>query len=713
MKIEVYGVLGEKLEQWESDFPLQELAARVEYRPHSKLFRLDEKVVSGEDLLSIDLKLHKKLELYLSPRGPLLTLPGLILLGLTVVTGLIKLVFFRPQQQQQQDVIRNDADRSPVNTYAGRTNRSRPQSRIPDIYGTHRIYPDLIAPEFWEYVGRSQRISYLMALGLGSYQINDIRLGDTPIELVSGISVIVHPPGEPLSFFNLVVRNVDNLQSTELRLNEFTPYFTLRGDQQIDIWVDLEFPNGVYFVALADPGDIEAARIEIEVQVINESGSYNRSFIYQLDSDSQQSLVYTFKVSQFLGQLPPDTYRIRFRNILDFQEVIGNDDQVFDTTNLIRVGSVELLEQVVYPESTTCEVQIDTSNFLQDQLNKRVNFLVTRKLRTWTGIDMSPTITPTNLMADALVEVATGRNGGNYLDSQLDLPGLYAIQNTLNSIGEGTFNAVIDQRRSVDSELQLIANSGRVQIFRYGNKLFFVRDEARNAPSALINGRNKVDPEEVTFNFLNSDDPDGVEVTWINPDLDYRPSQELFPPDSPQLNVERIELIGVTTRLAAFRRAKFEYLAITQRRDALKVKMTDEGRLLGLLDWVKISDGVQELTGDGECDIAGNVVQLDRQLDINPGDFIVLRSPAGDEVQTFTIQSVISNSQVTVSPTPAFKPLPDEAQVRYLFAVKNASADVTDWLVSRARPDQNLGAWNIEFIPYLPDLYSVDNEAPP
>ena len=717
MRIKIYGINGHTVEEWETETPLKDLISRKQYKPHKKLFKLNGEIIDGLVLFNLlaskSVIEGRALEIYLAPRGPIFTLPGLILLGLTAVTGLAKLVFFRPQQQRQQEIIRNDVDRSPVNTYAGRTNRSRPQSRVPDIYGMHRIYPDLIAPEFWEYVGRSQRISYLMALGLGTYDINEIRLGDTPVNLVTGLTVLVHPPNDPLSFFNLVVRNVDNLQSTELRFNEFTQYFTLRGDQQIDIWVDIELPNGLYRVAVADPTDIELAAIEIEVQVINEAATYNRGFIYRLESNSQQSLIYTFKISQFLGQLPADTYRVRFRNALDFQEFIGNDDQVFDTLNLIRVGSVEVLEQTVYPETTTCEVRIDTSNFLQDQLNKRINFLVTRRLRAWTGVDMTPNIFPTRRMADALVEIATGLNGGNYSDAQLDLVGLYTIQLQLEAIGEGTFDAVIDQRRSVDSELQLVANSGRVQIYRYGNKLFFVRDQLKTVPNTLVNGRSKVTVEDRTFNFLNSDDPDAVEVTWINPVLDYRPSQELYPPDSPQLNVERIELIGVTSQLAAYRRAKFEYLAITQRRDALKVKVTDEGRLFQLLDWAKVSDGIQEAMGEGECTFDGNIVTLDRNLAVTVGDFILIRSAAGDQVGTFTITAITSNSVVTVSPTPTFSALPDQAQVKYLFALKNQTADITDWLISRVRPDQNLGAWNVEMIPYVTDLYTVDSEGLP
>ena len=711
MQVEVFGITGDLLTSWETESPLEDLVSHTEWIPHEKRFRLDGVIVRDAlDLLKISkFNARSRLAVYLFPRGPLFTLPGLLLLGLTAVTGLIKLVFFRPQQQRQQEIIRDDVDRSPINRYKGRVNVSRPQARIPDIYGQHRVYPDLIAPEFWEYVGRSQRISYLMVVGLGTYQINDSRLGDTPISLVIGITkLLVHRPGERLEFFNQVVRNVDNLQSTELRLNQNVGFFTLRGDQQIDIWFDIEFPNGLYVQDLRD-GDILPGVVKWQVQILNETGTFNRTVDYRFDGDSEQSLIYTFKVSQKIGLLPPDTYRFRITNTFDQNTEIGDDFRLIGTMNLIRVGSVERLERVVYPDVTTIEVEIDTSNFNQDQLNKRLNFLVTRQLRRYTGgFTMSANISPTRLMADALVEIATGPKGGNYADNQLDLPGLYEIQNKLISIGEGTFDAVIDQRRSVDSELQLVANSGRTQIFRYGNRLFFSRDEQKTFPSTLINGRNKIESEERVFNFLNSDDPDAVEVTWINPELDYRPAQELYPPNSSQLNVERIELLGVTSQLAAYRRAQFEFLAIQRRRDSLKVKTTSEGRLLGLLDWVRVSDGIQELTGDGECDITGNLLELDHNLPLGVGDSVALRSGTGDYVGTFSVIEVVSNRSCKVNPTPIVSALPDDAQVKYLYAVRNNSSDITDWSVSRVRPDEGIGAWDVELIPYDPTIFNVD-----
>lgn len=700
----------EAIREWESDTPLQDLMSDPTLIPYSKAFKLDGVVTAGEDLLGIDLSEHRLLELHLTPRGPIFGIAPLVLFGLTAVTGIVSAIFFKPQVRNQGADTTNSTDnddRSPVNRYSARQNLSRPQARVPDIYGMHRIYPDLIAPESWEYTGRAQRISYLMCLGVGEYDILETRLGDTPQGLLEGVTVNVLGPNEPLTFFNLVVRNVDNLQSFQLEYQEYSPYYTLLGDKQIDIFIDVEYPSGL-FSFNNNTGEKEPATVRIQVQIVNEAETFNQTFGYEITTATDQPIVWSFKASQYIGSLPEDTYRIRFLNTYNLQEVLGSDYQVTDTVNLIRVGAAELIERFNYPNVTLAEVQIDTSNFAEDQLNKRINFLVNRRLRVWDGNGMRPTPETTRKLADALVEVATGRFGGNYPDDQLDLPGLYAIQAQLEAIGEGTFDAVIDQRRSVDEELALIANAGRIQLFRYGNKLFFVRDQVKTFPTALFNGRNKITREDRAFNFVNADDPDGVEVTWIDPDLDYRPNQVLWPEDSPQLNVERVELIGITNFQAAKRRAIFEYNVLQLRRDIIKVTVSDEGRLLGLLDWIKISDGIQEASGDGECEISGNRLVLDRKVDVNVGDSLLLRSPSGDVVSTFEITTVVSNSEIEVSPAPIISALPDQAQVGYLYAIKSVGnqIDVTDWLVTSVKPGQQ--GWVVETTPYVPSIYDVD-----
>ncbi|MBC70417.1 MULTISPECIES: host specificity factor TipJ family phage tail protein [Acinetobacter] len=96
----------------------------------------------------------------------------------------------KPQSQQQG---------SSNNELQGRANRARLKGRIPDIYGTVRSYPDLIAVPYTYYENGIEVEECLMAIGRGFYQIHDFRDGDTPTGAISESSVSVYDPNTPIT----------------------------------------------------------------------------------------------------------------------------------------------------------------------------------------------------------------------------------------------------------------------------------------------------------------------------------------------------------------------------------------------------------------------------------------------------------------------------------------------------------------------------------
>lgn len=84
------------------------------------------------------------------------------------------------------------------NELAARANQARVKSRIPDIYGMVRSYPDLIAVTYTYYQNEIEVEECLMAIGRGHYQIHDCRDGDTPAGAINGVSVSIYEPGIPL-----------------------------------------------------------------------------------------------------------------------------------------------------------------------------------------------------------------------------------------------------------------------------------------------------------------------------------------------------------------------------------------------------------------------------------------------------------------------------------------------------------------------------------
>lgn len=84
------------------------------------------------------------------------------------------------------------------NELAARANQARVKSRIPDIYGMVRSYPDLIAVTYTYYQNGIEIEECLMVIGRGYYQIHDCRDGDTPAGAINGVSVSIYEPGIPL-----------------------------------------------------------------------------------------------------------------------------------------------------------------------------------------------------------------------------------------------------------------------------------------------------------------------------------------------------------------------------------------------------------------------------------------------------------------------------------------------------------------------------------
>ncbi|USA54570.1 host specificity factor TipJ family phage tail protein [Acinetobacter sp. C32I] len=80
------------------------------------------------------------------------------------------------------------------NELSGRSNRSRVNGRIADIFGNIRAYPDLIAVVYSYYENDIEIEECLMCIGRGYYQIHDCRDGDTDVNGIDGVSVSIYDP---------------------------------------------------------------------------------------------------------------------------------------------------------------------------------------------------------------------------------------------------------------------------------------------------------------------------------------------------------------------------------------------------------------------------------------------------------------------------------------------------------------------------------------
>ena len=76
---------------------------------------------------------------------------------------------------------------SPTYSIMGVRNRANPFGVVPKLYGRRRVYPMLAANTYTETVGTNQYFRALFCFGYGPLQIDDIRIGDTPISEFAGV----------------------------------------------------------------------------------------------------------------------------------------------------------------------------------------------------------------------------------------------------------------------------------------------------------------------------------------------------------------------------------------------------------------------------------------------------------------------------------------------------------------------------------------------
>lgn len=83
---------------------------------------------------------------------------------------------------------------SPNNTLQGQTNVARLNQAYPLIFGSPRSYPDLGGEAITEYVDNQKILTQFMCIGVGTFDIDEVRAGETPLENFSGASYTITEP---------------------------------------------------------------------------------------------------------------------------------------------------------------------------------------------------------------------------------------------------------------------------------------------------------------------------------------------------------------------------------------------------------------------------------------------------------------------------------------------------------------------------------------
>ncbi|MDE0389877.1 MAG: hypothetical protein OXI75_14355, partial [Rhodospirillales bacterium] len=257
------------------------------------------------------------------------------------------------------------AQAEPVYSLTGGANRARPYQPLLLVLGEHRVFPDLGAAEYTEIVGDDQFLHQIFHFGLGSLDVAELSIGDTPLDAFEEVRTEF---GDAQGRVALVAGNVDTEAGAALEDIAFVERTTAGETRRLGI--DLA---GRLF-RVDDDGEIRANSIDIEIEwePADGSGPVERRTV-TLTHESQRPLRRTLSYDT----ARPGAWTVRVRRTT----APDASDRVYDEIAWAALRAYQS-DTADYEGQTRLGLRIRASGQLFGRLD-RLSAIVRQKVPTW------------------------------------------------------------------------------------------------------------------------------------------------------------------------------------------------------------------------------------------------------------------------------------------------------------------------------------------
>ena len=481
---------------------------------------------------------------------------------------------------------------SPTYSLSASGNQARIEQPIPVIYGRHLVYPDFAAQPYIEYGGNEQYLYQLHAIGQGYYDIEAIRIEDTPIASFEEIQYQIVNPGEQITLFPTQVVTSVEVSGQELTWNTtVTPNAgdTLgpfvangAGTTANTIGVDIIAARGLYYAN--DDGSLSprSASWRVEVQPINDSGEPIGSWSV-VGNETLSAATTTPQRQTYRYTVAPGRYQVR---------AVRTDAKLTDTrsANEIVWGSLRayLIGGNSYGQITLLALRMRASNNLSQLASRKINVICTRKLPIWNGSTWSaPTATASP--AWALADIARASYGAGLPDSRIDLMGMLSLADQWAARGDEC-NLIMDQQTTIWEALRVVARTGRAFPFLQGGILRVYRDAPQALPAAMFSPRTMVKQSlSLTYKMPSTETADAVDVEYFDRLVWKWRTVRAQLPDSVAAVPVKLKLPGITDRAQAWREGMYMAACNRFRRRFVSFSTEMDGLIPSLGDTVVVT----------------------------------------------------------------------------------------------------------------------------
>jgi sulfur carrier protein ThiS len=563
--------------------------------------------------------------------GTSLITAGLGFLGNTLLNVLVPPPV--PSNSAANAGFGNTPNPSPTYSLQSQGNQARLSQPIPVIYGRHIVFPDLAATPYTVYEDNDQFLFQLHAIGQGEYDVEQIRIEDTPISSFEEIDFEVVEPGSDVTLFEPDVVTAPEVSGQELLSvddgGDFVGPFIANPaqTQTTSLGIDIVFPRGLFFAN--DNGGLSSRTVtwEVEARTIDDDGTVTGSWT-QLGAETFTAATNTPQRVTYDYPVAAGRYEVRAirTNAKSFSSRVGND---------IRWGGLKstLIGEQNFGDITMLALKMRATDNLSQRSSRLVNCIVTRKLPVWDAENGWSAPQATQSIAWALADICRAYYGARLEDSRIDLGQLYDLDQIWAARND-TFNAVFDNTVTVWEALGRVSRCGRTVVFMQSGVIRFMRDDQKTLPIGMYSPRNIVrNSLKIQYVLTGEDTADSVTVEFFS-DQTWKPDEiDASLPDSMTEQPARVQLFGCTNEAQALREGLYMAAANRYRRRIVTFQTELEGLIPTYGDLIAITHDMPSWGQGAEVvSVDGQTLFLSEPLiwDENGGDhYVALRKDDG------------------------------------------------------------------------------------
>lgn len=540
---------------------------------------------------------------------------------------------------------------SPTYSLQAQGNEARLGNPIPVIYGRHLIYPDFASQPYYKYINNEQYVYQLHCIGQGEYDVEQIRIEDTPISSFEEITYQIIPPSGQNTLFEEDVVTSAEVAGQELLKEQITGPFVLNPAETVvnKIEIDVAFQRGCYYANDNGGMDNKTIQWQIDARLIDDEDNALGDW-FVLGSESLTSNSHNGIYKTYAYPVATGCYEVRATHL-------DTKDTSSRAGHEIRWGSAKgyIVSDKDYGNVTLLAITMKATDNLSQRSSRMVNCIVTRKLPTWSPTSGWSSPVVTRSIAWALADILKADYGAKLADKNIDLEALARLDQTWTERGD-TFNGVFDSKLTVYEALSRCAKVGRAIPFIQGGIVRFVRDEPKAVPVAMFGPRN-IHKNSLSIQYVmpSEDTADSVcvqyfsEKTWKTSEITGSFN------GSTSDKTATVELFGCTNKDQALREATYMALANRYRRRIVTFTTELEGLVPSYGDLIAITHDMAKWGQGGEVvEKRGLTLSLSEPVAFEDGQthYVALRQKNGSLSGPYVVTAGTLNTEIVLSEEP-------------------------------------------------------------